>query len=103
MSFRRIRGWFWSPYSRTGARWHGWLDARLDPPLPRWDSQEPAPYLRQLHEATDLEIGDLIHGLVERDAPMDAKLQHLVADERRLQQEVNLAGAKHTDAEERFS
>ena len=103
MSFKGVRGWFWNPYSRIGARWHGWLDARLDPPLPRWEAQEPAPYLRQLHEAADLEIGDLIHGFVKRDAPMDAKLQHLVADERRLHQEVNLADAKHTDAEERFS
>jgi len=48
-------------------------------------------------------FGDCIHAFVEKDAPLDARLQQLVADERRLQQEVTLADAKHTDAEERFS
>lgn len=103
MSLSSIRKWFWNPYSRLGARLHGWLDARLDPPMPRWESEEPTPYLRQLHEATDLEIGDLIRGLVHQDTPLDDKLQQLVASERGLQQEADLAERAKADAIERFS
>lgn len=103
MSLSSVRKWFWNPYSRLGARLHGWLDARLDPPMPRWETAEPTPYLRQLHEATDLEIGDLIHGLVREDTPLDDKLQQLVATERGLHQEAELAEEAKTDAIERFS
>jgi len=103
MSLRQIRGWFWNPYSRLGARLHGWLDARLDPPMPRWESDEPPPYLRQLHEATDLEVGDLLHGLVKEDTPLDDRLQQLVSNERSLQHEVELAERVNGDAVERFS
>lgn len=103
MSFITVRKWFWNPYSRLGARWHGWRDARLAPPLPRWDSAEPSPYLRQLHEAADLEIGDLIHGFVQRDTPLDDRLQQLVANERSVQQEMERAEQVKADAVERFS
>jgi hypothetical protein len=103
MSLSSVRKWFWNPYSRLGARLHGWLDARLDPPMPRWETPEPTPYLRQLHEATDLEIGDLIHGLVRQDTPLDDKLQQLVATERGLQQETDVAEHAKAEATERFS
>ena len=103
MSLMRVRSWFWSPYSRLGARWYGWRDARLAPPVPRWDSAEPSPYLRQLHEAADLEIGDLIHGFVQKDAPFDDKLQQLVANERSVQQQMERAERVKADAVERFT
>jgi hypothetical protein len=103
MSVSSVRKWFWNPYSRLGARLHGWLDARLDPPMPRWEAPEPTPYLRQLHEATDLEIGDLMHGLVRQDTPLDDKLQQLVATERGLQQETDVAEHAKAEATQRFS
>jgi hypothetical protein len=103
MSLSTVRKWFWNPYSRLGARLHGWLDARLDPPMPRWETAEPTPYLRQLHEATDLEIGDLIQSLVREDTPLDDKLQQLVATERGLHHEAELAEQAKADAIERFA
>lgn len=102
MSLNKWGDWFWQPYSRIGARWYGWRDARLEPPMPRWDSREPAPYLRQLKEASDLSLGNLLLGLVRKDSPLDSKLQQLVANERALGVDLERAEAVHDDAVRRF-
>ena len=102
MSLSKWGDRFWSPYSRTGARWCGRRDARLDPPMPRWDTSEPAPYLRQLKEAADLSLGNLLLGLVGKDSPLDDKLQQLVANERALGRDLEKAEAVQADAVGRF-
>jgi len=103
MALSRLRRWFWNPYCRLGARWHAWLDARQDPPIPRWGASEPSPYLRQLHEAADVEIGETLHQFVAKDTPLDGKVQRLVADERRMSKEVGEAEAALKAAMENFS
>jgi hypothetical protein len=103
MAFKRFRPRIWNPYSRTGARWHGWLDARQNPPLPRWDAPDPSPYLRQLHEAAGIEIADTLRGFVERDTPIDNKLQRLIADERLLKERLTEAEKAHREAAGNFA
>ncbi len=103
MGLMKATGGFWSPYSRRGAVVNGRRDAQQDPPIPRWECEQPSHYLRQLHEAADLVIGDLVDRFVQKDSPLDQRLQQLVAAEHSNREELGRAERTHADAVERFT